>query len=115
MASGRLSGKGYDEPTDSPDTESLLSEGSQEKLLPSSSLPTQNRSNRRFIYFHLVSVLFYGVITVLLYAWSLRLNAQKCECDENQVYCKSIDCELLTHEKLKLMTCASSGKGSCRI
>ncbi len=88
MYSERPLAKDHD-PSDSLDTESLLSdEQSQEKLLHSLPSPTSKRNKRLKTYLHLAAVVFYSVLTVTLYAWSVRINAKKCECENAAVYCK---------------------------
>jgi hypothetical protein len=77
---------------DSPDTESLLSvEQSQEKLLPSlPSTPTTSRRNKRLkTYLHVAAIVFYSVLTAILYTWSTRINGKTC--DNAVIYCKKTD------------------------
>ena len=78
----------YD-PTDSLDTESLLSaEQSQEKLLHSLPSTTSKRNKRLKTYLHIAAILFYSAITVLLYIWSTRINGKKYGCDNAAIYCE---------------------------
>jgi hypothetical protein len=91
MYSERLLTKEHDA-TDSPDTESLLSEElSQEKLLHSLPSTASKRKRRLAIYLHVAAILFYSVITVVLFTWSTKMNG-KCDCDSAVVYCKSTEC-----------------------
>ncbi|KAK4090436.1 hypothetical protein Purlil1_5108 [Purpureocillium lilacinum] len=86
MYSERPLAKDHD-PSDSLDTESLLSdEQSQEKLLHSLPSPTSKRNKRLKTYLHVAAVVFYSVLTATLYAWSVRINAKKCECENAAVY-----------------------------
>jgi hypothetical protein len=73
---------------DSTDTESLLSvEQSQEKLLHS--LPSPSRRNKRLkTYLHIAAIIFYSIITIILYTWSIRINGKKCDSDNAAIYCK---------------------------
>lgn len=73
----------------SPDQESLLrSDGSQEKLLPS--LPAPAKRNKRLkTYLHIGAIIFYSIVTILLYVWSKKINAQKCDCENASISCKS--------------------------
>ena len=88
MFPDRSSAKDY-ERLDSPDQESLLrSDGSQEKLLPSLPAPAKRNKNLK-TYLHIAAVAFYSIITILLFIWSTRLNAQKCDCENASISCKS--------------------------
>ncbi len=89
MSSERLLTKDHD-PTDSPDTESLLStEQSQETLLHSLPSTTSKRNRRLKTYLHIAAIVFYSAITVLLYSWSTKINGQRCDYDNGAVYCKT--------------------------
>ena len=80
------------DPADSTDTESLLSEEqSQEKLLNSLPSPTSRRNRRIKTFLHIAAILFYGVVTVLLYTWSIKLKGEKCECENAAVYCEILE------------------------
>ncbi|KAH8699312.1 tat pathway signal sequence [Talaromyces proteolyticus] len=86
MYSARPLMKDHD-PTDSTDTESLLTvEQSQEKLLHSVPSNTSKRNKVLKTYLHIAAIVFYSVITVILYTWSTRINEKQCGCDNAAIY-----------------------------
>ena len=91
MHSPRPLTKDHD-PTDSPDTESLLSEEqSQEKLLHSLPSTTSKQNKKLKTYLHIAAIVFYGVIIVILYTWSTIINGKKCSCDSSAIYCEKTE------------------------
>jgi hypothetical protein len=76
------------DPTDSSDTERLLStEQSQEELLRSLQSTLSKRNKRLKTYLHFAAIVIYSAITLVLYEWSTRINGTKCECSSGEIYC----------------------------
>lgn len=103
--------------TDSPDTESLLSvDLAQEKLLHALPSTTSRRNRRIKTYLHIAAIIFYTVITVILYTWSTRLHAKSGDIDKSVIYCE-YKCILYRQQlgNLKLIRGISSGKNSHNI
>lgn len=112
MYSGRALTKGHD-PTDSLDTESLLSDDqSQEKLLHSLPSTTSKRNSRLKTYLHVGAFVFYTVLTVTLYAWSVRINGKQCACENGAIYCKKTD---YFQDNSMMLTYVSSRENSYKI
>ncbi len=75
------------------DTESLLSEDhpSEKQLLRPQESSTRARRNTQLkTCLHAAAILFYTVLTIALYSWSVRLRTvRSCACETGIVSCKS--------------------------
>jgi hypothetical protein len=103
-------------PTDTSDTETLLDKGeSQEGERPLNSSPsvTSERNRGLRAYLHIAAIVFYSVITGLLYVWSVRINGSKCGCEDGMVYCTLMERYLQSpDENVMLILLVSSRKDS---
>ncbi|KAK8147074.1 hypothetical protein G3M48_002199 [Beauveria asiatica] len=90
MFSQKPSKKRSNDFTDGPDTESLLSEQAQEKLILDSRYERSKRNGGLNIFLHIAIISFYGIIAILLLLWSAKLHGTKCACENGAVYYNDI-------------------------
>ncbi len=81
-----------EDPTESSDTERLLSEkhASEKQLLRPLASQRTKRNRRLKTWIHTAAFVFYSAVTIVLYTWSLGLRAAHvCYCETGMVSCKS--------------------------